>query len=161
MRVPKLNVRLSLDYDVVSRADSYCLNPVVQVVNRNHEGISANPAVCVGITMGARVKFCRSIERKCIIEEINREIVKVITRLPAACALAVGKIWHRGGYRSLKLPNLIAIRTELRDRVDRRLGISLAYLGCIVSAVTVSERNQVLLTPRVVTPFVIYSQTNR
>src|SRR4029077_11221057 len=123
MRVPKLNVRRSLAFDSVTSVDWHCSNPVVQVVNRDHERICAKPAVCGGITMAVRIKFCRSIVWRRIVEKIRCKVVKVITRPPAACALAVRKIWHRGTYDVRKWTNCIAIRTELRNRVDRSFGL--------------------------------------
>src|SRR5437867_9695492 len=80
--------------------------------------------------------------------------------MPVAARLcdesAVLKVWHRGSYGRLERTNCIAIQTELRDRVDRRLPIPLAHLSCIVSAITIPQWNQVLLTG-----VVILSQTNR
>src|SRR5262249_32110689 len=138
--------RLGLDYDVVSRAYLYCLNPVVQVVKRCHKRIGANPAVRGWpIRIARGTKFYRRIQRIRIVEEISREIVKVIKRLPrmpVASGLrgkgAALKIWHRGTYDRRKLTDLIALRTELGNRVDRHLGIALAYVGRIVPAVTIS-----------------------
>ena len=51
---------------------------------------------------------------------------------------AVLKIWHRGSYDGRKLTDLIALWTELGDRVDRHFAIALAQLGRVVSAITVS-----------------------
>ena len=69
MRVPKLNVGLGLDYHLISRADWYCGNPVIQVVNGDHERKGANPAVCgVPGRISRRHKFRRRIERRRIIK---------------------------------------------------------------------------------------------
>jgi hypothetical protein len=69
---------------------------------------------------------------------------------------AVLKIWHRGAYDRRKLTDLIALWTELGNRVDRHLGIALPYLGRIVPAVTVPKRDQVLFAR-----IVIYAESNR
>src|SRR5262249_43033651 len=96
MWIPKLNVGFGLDYGLVSRADWYGGNPVIQVVNRDHERKGTNPAVGGCPTrISRRHKFRRSILRKRIVKEISREVVKVITRLPPGPG-TVNKIWHHG-----------------------------------------------------------------
>src|SRR5262249_5653257 len=67
---------------------------------------------------------------------------------------AVLKIWHRVTYDSRKRTDLVSIRAQLRNRVDRTFSLSLG-------SVAVSEWNQILLATRIVTPSVIHSQTNR
>ena len=52
MWIPNLNVGLGLDHSLVSRANWYCGNPVIQVVNRDHERIGTDPAVCEGARSG-------------------------------------------------------------------------------------------------------------
>ena len=44
MRIPELNIGGDLDHDLVSHAGSIGKNPIVQIVQRGHEGISANSA---------------------------------------------------------------------------------------------------------------------
>ena len=46
----------------------------------------------------------------------------------------VGKSWHHGSLGP-KLTDLISIQTKLRNRVDRSLGIALAYVSVTICAV--------------------------
>ena len=45
MRIPDLNIVLDLNHDVPSRSGAGLIriNPVIQIVERDHERISANP----------------------------------------------------------------------------------------------------------------------
>src|SRR6476646_6075549 len=94
MRIPKLNVGGGLDHDLGSRPHRYCLNPVIQVVDRDNERIGTDPTV--GGWLIGSLKFRRSIEWNRIVKEISREVVKVITRLPPS-SRTVHKIWQHGG----------------------------------------------------------------
>ena len=68
---------------------------------------------------------------------------------------AVLKVRHRSTYDRRKLTDLIALWTELGNRVDRHLRIAFAYVARIVPAVTVSQRNKVLFAG-----IVIYTESN-
>ena len=75
MRIPELNIGGDFDYDLVSHAGSIRKNPVVQIVERDHKRISANPAGGWGILIAVRHEFGRSILRRHIVHDIGRKVV--------------------------------------------------------------------------------------
>src|SRR5262245_18807088 len=151
MRIPELNESVRLDRGQVTRPRVNCGDPVIRVVNRNHERVSANSARrWRSVRIARRHKCRRSIQWKCIVEEIRREIVKIIVRLPRMSVTsglrsksAIWKIWQSVAYSRGKLTDVIPIRAKLRDGVDRIFALSLG-------AIAVPEGNQVLLARIVV-----------
>src|SRR5437868_15419168 len=88
MRIPDLNIVLDLDHDVPSGSGAGLIrvNPVIQIVERDHERISANPASCRGMLIAVWHEVGRSILRRRIADDIGRNggYVADSSRVPAS-----------------------------------------------------------------------------